>query len=211
MTTDPHLDAIGDDLLDAARSLQDHTIELRRAIHAEPEIGLQLPETQRKIVDALTGLDLEITLGESTTSVVADLDTGRPGPTVLLSHEQAGAPPHVDWLLARDTDGTLPLASFRLPSRMDTAPVGTRLAIETAPDHRPIYLAYEGALSEAGGASQALGVDRGRVARLRRGVIVHAERAEAGVTYVVRWEPHGELAPSEQRLRVFHGHLEVLP
>ena len=33
-------DSIGDDLLQAARDLQDETIELRRALHAEPEIGL---------------------------------------------------------------------------------------------------------------------------------------------------------------------------
>ena len=41
-----NLAAIGSDLLEAARDLQDETIELRRSIHAEPEIGLQLPDTQ---------------------------------------------------------------------------------------------------------------------------------------------------------------------
>jgi len=87
-----NLDAIGDDLLQAARGLQDETIELRRSIHAEPEIGLQLPQTQAKIVEALTGLGLDIKLGESTTSVVADLDTGRPGPTVLLRGDMDALP-----------------------------------------------------------------------------------------------------------------------
>ena len=75
-----NLAPIGEDLLEAARSLQGETIELRRSIHAEPEIGLQLPETQKKIVESLTGLGLDITLGQSTTSVVADLDTGNPAP-----------------------------------------------------------------------------------------------------------------------------------
>lgn len=84
--------SIGPDLLDAARGLQDDTIELRRAIHAEPEIGLQLPMTQKKIVDAITGLGLDITLGESTTSVVADLDSGKPGPTVLLRGDMDALP-----------------------------------------------------------------------------------------------------------------------
>lgn len=83
---------IGDDLLEAARGLQDATIELRRSIHAEPEIGLQLPMTQTKIVESLTGLGLDVTLGESTTSVVADLDTGRPGPTVLLRGDMDALP-----------------------------------------------------------------------------------------------------------------------
>ena len=36
---------------------------LRRAIHAEPEIGLHLPRTQEKILAALDGLPLEVTLG----------------------------------------------------------------------------------------------------------------------------------------------------
>jgi amidohydrolase len=87
-----NLASIGDDLLQAARDLQEGTIELRRSIHAEPEIGLQLPETQAKIVESLTGLGLDITLGESTTSVVADLDTGRPGPTVLLRGDMDALP-----------------------------------------------------------------------------------------------------------------------
>ena len=68
-----NLEPIGADLLQAARDLQADTVELRRAIHAEPEIGLQLPTTQSKIVESLTGLGLDITLGRSTTSVVADL------------------------------------------------------------------------------------------------------------------------------------------
>ncbi|MGH1491225.1 MAG: M20 metallopeptidase family protein [Acidimicrobiales bacterium] len=86
------LASIGPDLLEAARNLHEETIELRRSIHAEPEIGLQLPETQTKIVESLTGLGLDITLGQSTTSVVADLDTGKPGPTVLLRGDMDALP-----------------------------------------------------------------------------------------------------------------------
>ena len=93
-----NLAPIGEDLLEAARSLQGETIELRRSIHAEPEIGLQLPETQKKIVESLTGLGLDITLGQSTTSVVADLDTGKPGPTVLLRGDMDALPLQEDYV-----------------------------------------------------------------------------------------------------------------
>ena len=93
-----NLAPIGEDLLDAARSLQGETVELRRSIHADPEIGLQLPNTQSKIVDSLTGLGLDITLGESTTSVVADLDTGKPGPTVLLRGDMDALPLQEDFV-----------------------------------------------------------------------------------------------------------------
>jgi len=92
-----NLAPIGEDLLEAARGLQGETIELRRSIHAEPEIGLQLPDTQAKILESLTGLGLDITLGESTTSVVADLDTGKPGPTVLLRGDMDALPLQEDF------------------------------------------------------------------------------------------------------------------
>ena len=93
-----NLDSIGPDLLEAARNLQDQTVELRRSIHAEPEIGLQLPLTQAKIVESLTGLGLDVTLGESTTSVVADLDSGKPGPTVLLRGDMDALPLTEDYV-----------------------------------------------------------------------------------------------------------------
>src|SRR5262249_39099703 len=49
---------------------------LRRAIHAEPEIGLHLPLTQEKILVALDGLPLEVTRGSALTSVTAVLRGG---------------------------------------------------------------------------------------------------------------------------------------
>ena len=93
-----NLDPIGADLLADATARQADTVELRRAIHAEPELGLQLPETQKKILESLTGLGLDITLGESTTSVVADLDTGKPGPTVLLRGDMDALPLQEDYV-----------------------------------------------------------------------------------------------------------------
>ena len=89
---------LGPDLLVAAEAFQSTTVELRRALHAEPEIGLQLPETQAKVLESLTGLGLDITLGESTTSVVADLDTGKPGPTVLLRGDMDALPLQEDYV-----------------------------------------------------------------------------------------------------------------
>lgn len=90
-------EAASADLLTAARSLDSGTVELRREIHRDPELGLELPNTQRRILDALTGLGLDITLGESTSSVVADLDTGRPGPTVLLRGDMDALPMTEDY------------------------------------------------------------------------------------------------------------------
>ncbi|MGO1398961.1 MAG: M20 metallopeptidase family protein [Brevibacterium yomogidense] len=46
---------------------------IRRCLHREPEIGLDLPATQQVVLDALSGLGLETTTGTSLTSVTAVL------------------------------------------------------------------------------------------------------------------------------------------
>jgi hippurate hydrolase len=65
---------------------------LRRAIHTEPEVGLHLPGTQQKVLSALDGLPLEITLGTGLSSVTAVLRGGRPGPAVLLRADMDALP-----------------------------------------------------------------------------------------------------------------------
>ncbi|MDH6122464.1 M20 family metallopeptidase [Kitasatospora sp. GAS204B] len=71
-------------LRESAALLQPELVALRRALHQDPEIGLELPLTQAKVLAALAGLPLEITLGKRLSSVTAVLRGGRPGPTVLL-------------------------------------------------------------------------------------------------------------------------------
>jgi hippurate hydrolase len=77
---------------DDAVAIAAELTKLRRAIHAEPEIGLDLPRTQRKVLDALDELPLEITLGESLSSVTAVLRGGKPGKTVLLRGDMDALP-----------------------------------------------------------------------------------------------------------------------
>lgn len=66
--------------------------ELRHAIHTEPEVGLDLPRTQGKVLDALAGLPLEVTRGRDLTSVTAVLHGAEPGPTVLLRADMDALP-----------------------------------------------------------------------------------------------------------------------
>jgi len=62
-----------------AHALADDITALRRAIHAEPELGLQTPRTLAKVKAALAGLPLEWREGPSTTGAVATLrGTARP-------------------------------------------------------------------------------------------------------------------------------------
>ncbi|MEU8223023.1 M20 family metallopeptidase [Kribbella sp. NPDC048915] len=67
-------------------------VDLRRALHREPEVGLVLPRTQELVLDALSGLPLEVSTGRELTSVVAVLRGGAPGPTVLLRGDMDGLP-----------------------------------------------------------------------------------------------------------------------
>jgi amidohydrolase len=67
-------------------------IALRRAIHAEPELGLDLPKTTAKVRAALAGLPLEIREGPSTTGLVAILRGPANGRTVLLRGDMDALP-----------------------------------------------------------------------------------------------------------------------
>jgi amidohydrolase len=71
-------------LIDDAETIEDELIELRHALHRAPEIGLHLPRTQARVLDALNGLPIELTAGDGLSSVVGVLRGGDPGPTVLL-------------------------------------------------------------------------------------------------------------------------------
>ena len=64
------------DLLADARSMRPELTELRNALHREPEVGLHLPGTQERLLEALRGLPLEIATGTETTSITAVLRGG---------------------------------------------------------------------------------------------------------------------------------------
>ena len=79
-------------VFDEATAISGDIAELRHAIHREPEIGLDLPKTQAKVLAALDGLPLEISLGKELSSVTAVLRGGRPGPVVLLRADMDALP-----------------------------------------------------------------------------------------------------------------------
>ena len=75
--------------VDLAHRLGPELVALRRRLHRRPEIGLHLPATQATVLESLAGLDLEVSTGESLSSVVAVLRGTAPvegeRPVVLLS------------------------------------------------------------------------------------------------------------------------------
>lgn len=79
-------------LLDEARGHLSAAVALRRHIHRNPELGLELPATQAAVLEALDGLGLEIERGGRISSVVATLVGGRPGPSILLRADMDALP-----------------------------------------------------------------------------------------------------------------------
>ncbi len=96
-------------LLDEAQGLLEDAVAVRRRIHRRPEIGLQLPETQKVILDVLEGLPLEVQTGSRLTSVTATLDGAHPGPTILLRGDMDALPMPEDTGLdfASEVDGAM--------------------------------------------------------------------------------------------------------
>jgi hippurate hydrolase len=74
--------------------MQDDLVQLRRELHLQPEIGLELPRTQERVLAALDGLPLTITNGApGLSSVVAVLRGGAStGQSVLLRSDMDGLP-----------------------------------------------------------------------------------------------------------------------
>ena len=79
-------------LCEEAARIAGEIAELRHSIHREPEIGLDLPKTQAKVLAALDGLPLEVSTGRGLSSVTAVLRGGQPGPVVLLRGDMDALP-----------------------------------------------------------------------------------------------------------------------
>ncbi|MGI8677820.1 MAG: M20 metallopeptidase family protein [Jatrophihabitans sp.] len=92
------------ELLADAQTQHDDLVALRRELHREPELGLELPRTQQRVLTALDGLPLEITTGpDGLSSVVAVLRGGRGSNGSGASSGSGGSSRSV--LLRADMDG----------------------------------------------------------------------------------------------------------
>jgi amidohydrolase len=83
--------------LEHARGFGPELVALRRRLHQVPELGLDLPVTQQLVLEALSGLDLEVSRGRALTSVTALLRgraaaRGSERPVVLLRGDMDGLP-----------------------------------------------------------------------------------------------------------------------
>jgi amidohydrolase len=77
-----------------SRSVIDEVTELRRHFHRHPEVSFKEHETSRQLGERLRQLGLELKPCPTETGVVALLDTGKPGKTVMLRADIDGLPIH---------------------------------------------------------------------------------------------------------------------
>jgi hippurate hydrolase len=107
-------------LLDDARRIAGHITALRRAIHAEPELGLDTPKTLAKVRAELADLPLEWREGPACTGAVGVLNGGKSGRSVLMRGDMDALP--------MDEEPGLAFAST-LPGRMHACGHDTHTAM----------------------------------------------------------------------------------
>ena len=83
-----------EEILEISNSVLDDVISIRREIHTYPELGLENPKTQKRVLESLESLPVEIKTGRNLTSVVADLKGTKAseGPTILLRADTDALP-----------------------------------------------------------------------------------------------------------------------
>jgi amidohydrolase len=94
---------------EAAAAAMGRAVEVRRRLHAHPEIGLDLPHTQALVADELSAMGLSGAEGRGCSSLVAVVEGETDGPTTLLRADMDA--------LEMPEDTGLEFAS-RVPGRM---------------------------------------------------------------------------------------------
>lgn len=77
-----------------SKSVLDDVVDLRRYFHKHPEVSFAEHETTRYLKERLRELGLDLETSPTETGVVALLDTGRPGKTVMLRADIDALPIH---------------------------------------------------------------------------------------------------------------------
>ena len=154
-------------ILDEARRILPWIVGVRRRLHAEPELGLQLPKTQAAIASELAGLGLTPRLGGTASSVTAVIEAPRPGPAILLRADMDALPlqeetgldfastiPAVMHACGHDTHVAMLLGAARLlVERRAELPGPVLLMFQPGEEgfHGARYMLEEGLLEAGGG------------------------------------------------------------
>ncbi len=108
------------DLLAQAQAVQPDVVALRRSLHRRPELGNDLPETQKAVVAAIRDLPLEVILHQSTSGIAAVLRGASPGPTIVLRGDMDALhmPEHTGLPFASEIEDTMHACGHDLHTAM---------------------------------------------------------------------------------------------
>jgi amidohydrolase len=73
-----------DNLKEEARKIHKQIVEWRRHLHQHPEVGLEVPETEKFVAERLREMGLEVRTGVGGHGVVAVLKGAKPGKTIAV-------------------------------------------------------------------------------------------------------------------------------
>ncbi|CAN5582436.1 M20 family metallopeptidase [soil metagenome] len=183
-----------DDLVGPARDLLPGLVDLRRTLHRRPELGLDLPHTQAAVVAALEGLGLDVSVGDGLSSVVADLEGGRPGPTILLRGDMDALPMPEDTGL--DFASELPGVMHACGHDAHTAMlVGAARLLSGIRDRLPGRVRFMFQPGEEGSGGAALMIDQGVLDGVDGAFAMHvAPNVPSGI---VAWKPGAAMASAD--------------
>ncbi|WP_135550613.1 M20 metallopeptidase family protein [Paenibacillus cymbidii] len=80
------------ELREKSKQYEQRLTAFRRDLHEHPELSLQESRTAAKVLEQLEPLALDIRTGVGGHGIVADLRTGRPGPTIALRADMDALP-----------------------------------------------------------------------------------------------------------------------
>ena len=89
---DPIAPELAATLIDDAAAQMERAVDVRRRLHATPELGLELPTTQGVVGEELAAMGIRSVAGEGCSSLVAVIDGERDGPTTLLRADMDALP-----------------------------------------------------------------------------------------------------------------------
>ena len=104
-----HINDIGSAIGRLAREAEPGLVEIRRELHAHPELAFEEHRTAGLIARELTRMGIEHQTGVGQTGVVGTIQGGRPGPTLIIRADMDALPIHeqTGLVFASRTDGRM--------------------------------------------------------------------------------------------------------
>lgn len=86
------LNDLGPKISELVAGIEPRLIEIRRDLHAHPELGFETTRTAQIVADELTAMGLEVKTGVGRSGVIAEIAGQQPGPCVIIRADMDALP-----------------------------------------------------------------------------------------------------------------------